>query len=109
MTESTIRVQQADVTLVGGEQLHLDIINPDMVRWDMTAPTHRWPSMKEAPMLWATFVTWAAAKRSGVYPGTFEDWRDRDALVVRIDTEPDDDSGLPGQAVDPTHAGAGPA
>lgn len=108
MTDSPIRVQAATVTLDDGKQLHLDITNPDMVRWDITAPKHKWPTLKEAPILWATFVTWAAAKRTGAYEGTFEAWRDTDALVVDMQREPGED-GEPGTPVDPTHAGAEPA
>lgn len=105
MTENTtettpaLNLQRAVVHLASGEVLDLRVANPDMVRWDTTAAKHKWPSMKDAPMLWATFVTWRAATRTGVYTGTFEKWRDEDALDVDLQ-----EAGT----ADPTRQGAEP-
>lgn len=76
--------------------------NPDLVRWDITRSKHKWPSMEEAPMLWATFVAWAAAKRLNLYAGTWEDWSNRDALSVDFDLEGQED-------VDPTQTAPAPS
>lgn len=77
-----------------GPPLEVTTANPDLVRWDMTRakPQHKWPSMEEAPMLWATFVAWAAAKRLGLYDGTWDKWSLEDAVSVemRDDDEPVD-------------------
>lgn len=95
-----ITAQDATVHLASGEQLEVTVTNPDMVRWDMTRHKHKWPEMSEAPMLWATFVTWRAAVRQGLYTGTWEDWSNTDALAV--DMVPDE------APVDPTEPGPGP-
>lgn len=101
MTENkpALNLQRATIHLASGEVLDLLVANPDMVRWDMTAAKHKWPTMKDAPMLWATFVTWRAAVRTGAYDGTFEKWRDEDALDVDLE-EP--------EAADPTRPGPEP-
>lgn len=104
MTENdntpTLNLQRATVHLASGEVLDLRVANPDMVRWDMTAAKHKWPSMADAPMLWATFVTWRAATREGLYTDTFDKWRDEDALDVDLQEA---------ERADPTHPGAEPA
>lgn len=110
-----LRTQRVLVTLANGTELDLEVANPDMVRWDMTSAKHGWPAMDKAPMLWATFVAWRAAVRTGVYSGSWEDWSNRDALGVQIltadgreATEEDVAAGLVGTEVDPTQPGPEP-
>lgn len=81
------------VTIDGrAEPVEADIINPDRVRWDMTAAKHKWPSFADAPFLGTTFLAWAALRRTGQYTDTFEAFRDRDALdVVSHDPDADDE------------------
>lgn len=95
--------QTATVTLADNRELSLTITNPDMVMWDMTAHKHKWPSMSDAPMLWATFVTWRAAVRTGVYTGKWDDWSSTDAVDIDLE-KPDEDEA----EVGPTPSGAGP-
>lgn len=90
----------AVVHMADGKQLEVLVANPDMVRWDMTAHKHKWPSMEEAPVLWSTFVTWRAAVRAGTYAGKWEDWSERDCLSVDMEVATEDE--------DPTQPGAGP-
>lgn len=84
------------VTLADGQKLELEPANPDRVRFDITRGKHKFPSAEEAPMLWLTFVSWACARRTGVYEGSWEQWMDTDCLD--IDVEDDED-------VDPTQKG----
>lgn len=100
-----VKQQQAVVTLAGGSTLDLTICNPDMVRWDMTAHKHKWPDMEAAPMLWATFVSWRAAVRTGLYEGTWEKWSTEDCL--NVDMPQDDVEDL--AEVGPTRSGHEPA
>lgn len=82
------------VTLAGeGEARNVQILNPDRVRWDMTAQKHKWPSFSDAPFLGTTFLAWSAMRREGLYNGTFEDFRDRDAIEVESwdDSSPADE------------------
>lgn len=93
-----IKGQAATVTLLeGGQEVEHDIVirNPDMVRWDSTRATHKWPSMEEAPVMWATFVSWAAARRLALTDATWDKWRDEVCLHVHMPQEA-------GEAVDPT-------
>lgn len=97
--------QEVTVHLAGREDpLVVTTSNPDLVRWDMTRGKHKWPPMDEAPMLWATFVAWAAAKRTEQYAGTWEDWSLKDALSVEFDAE-----GEAAATADPTQSGAEPS
>lgn len=70
------------VTLKDRDPIDVRILNPDRVRWDMTAQKHKWPAFQDAPFLGTTFLAWAAMRREGLYTGSFEDFRDRDALDV---------------------------
>jgi hypothetical protein len=83
----------------GTEPLEVQTANPDLVLWDRTRVKHRWPKFDEAPFLWLTFLSWAAARRTGAIPGdyTFERW-EADVLDVsdvgQDDTTEDDPDGL---------------
>lgn len=95
---NSIKGQAATVTLLqAGQEVEHDIVirNPDMVRFDTTRATHKWPSMEEAPVLWATFVSWAAARRLGLTDVKWEEWRDGVCLHVHMPEEAAED-------VDPT-------
>lgn len=70
------------VTLKDRDPIDVRILNPDRVRWDITAQKHKWPAFQDAPFLGTTFLAWAAMRREGLYTGSFEDFRDRDALEV---------------------------
>ena len=101
----SIRAQEATVTLLqGGTEVEhtVTIRNPDLVRWDTTRHTHKWPAMEEAPVMWATFVAWAACKRLGLTSAKWEEWRDEECQAVHM-PQPD------GDEVDPTSREAGPA
>lgn len=102
---SSIKGQEATVTLLqGGQEVDHDIVirNPDMVRFDTTRHTHKWPGMEEAPILWATFVAWAACRRLDLTTAKWEDFRDTECLNVHM-ARPEE-----GQDVDPTRPGAAP-
>lgn len=87
----------------GFDDLDVQTTNADLVLWDMTRIKHKWPKFEEAPFLWLTFISWAAARRTGAIPQdyTFERWR-ADVLEVtdtNAEADPDDDAddgvGLP--------------
>lgn len=93
-SKAALLQQEMTVFLAGkDEPIVVTTANPDLVRWDMTRGKHKWPPMDEAPMLWATFVAWAAAKRLDLYSGTWEEWSGKDALSVEFED---------GEDVDPT-------
>lgn len=100
-----VKAQRATITLADGRVLEVTVANPDMVRWDQTAHRHGWPGMQDAPMLWATFVTWRAATRMGLYTDKWEKWSDEDCLQVDLDV-PDEDAVDDG--LDPTRPGVAP-
>lgn len=82
--------------------LELQTTNADLVLWDRTRAKHRWPVFQDAPFLWLTFISWAAARRTGVIPSDlkYETW-EATTLSVEAEGEDDDD-------VDPTHPAPGP-
>lgn len=70
----------------GLPDLELQTTNPDLVRWDLTRPKQRppWPAFNDAPVLWMTFLAWAAARRTGAIESsvTWEIWAE-EVLEVR--------------------------
>ena len=78
----------------GLPDLEVQTTNADMVLWDLTRPKQRppWPKADEAPILWATFIAWAAARRTGAIEAsyTWDIWR-VEVLEVEPQTDPDDD------------------
>lgn len=79
------------------KELEIQTTNADLVLWDRTRIKHKWPKFEDAPFLWMTFISWAAARRSGlITPETkYEDW-ERDVLSVDSqDNDESDESGAP--------------
>lgn len=88
------RLSSPLVTVIrdGQEPLTIQTNNVDLVRWDRTRVKHKWPRMDEAPFLWLTFISWAAARRTGAISDTvtYEVWEET-VLDVSGETDSDDD------------------
>jgi hypothetical protein len=80
----------------GVEPIELQTDNRDLILWDATRVKHKWPKFDEAPFLWLTFLSWAAARRTGAITTahTFEAWRDEVLEVTSVDDD-EDDAGRP--------------
>ena len=91
----TVTVELEDGTVLA------DLVtdNRDAVRWDVHRANKRWPATGDAPMLWLTFLAWAAANRTGRTLLTFEAWNDQ---TIAVNVHEDDDQG----DVDPTQPAA---
>lgn len=99
LTAPRVRVVMADGSVIDD----LQTINFDMIMFERTRDKQkpRWPTMEEAKMLWLTFVSWHAAKRTGATDITWEQW-ERDALDISIAGGEDDETGTPTRpGVDP--------
>lgn len=85
----------------GMDPLEIQTANPDLVLWDRTRVKHRWPKFDEAPFLWLTFISWAAARRTGaIEPAyTFDRW-EAEVLDVADVTEREEAGDL-GTPTDP--------
>src|SRR5215471_16219668 len=72
------------VVLDDGRTLSVQATNPDYIRWDRTAAKHGWPTLRNAPFLWMTFLAWSALRRTGQIAEavTWEDFSDRMCLQV---------------------------
>lgn len=82
-------MQDIVAIMADGKRHEVTICNPDIVRFEMTAAKHNWP--KDAMTLQMVFCAWHALKRTGVYTGDFETFRDADCLGLEIDTDQKDD------------------
>lgn len=80
----------------GHEDLEIQTTNADLVLWDRTRAKHKWPKFDEAPFLWLTFLSWAAARRTGaIEPGfQYEKW-EAETLDVEALADEDDETGDP--------------
>lgn len=107
--KNTTTRQTAHVQLEDGRTVSVALGNPDTIRWEQTA-ARRWPELLpdtddhgnlrfKAPMFMQTFVAWAALKRTRQYDGTFEEFSERDALVIDVAEE---------ETVRPTQPGHSP-
>ena len=88
----------------GHDELKMQTINADLVLWDRTRARHKWPKFDEAPFLWLTFLSWAAARRTGAIPPefTYEQWEAETLDVEALKDDDDDETG------DPTRPGLEP-
>jgi hypothetical protein len=71
-------------------------INADLVRWDRTRLANKWPKMEDAPIIWATFIAWAAMRRQGLIP---QDLKYEEFEATALSIEPIDQT-----PADPTNA-----
>lgn len=94
LTAPCVRVIMADGSVIDD----LQTINFDMIMFERTRDKQKpkWPTMEDGRMLWLTFVSWHAAKRTGATDITFEQW-ERDALDISIAgaEDGDDETGSP--------------
>jgi hypothetical protein len=86
------------------EILEVQTLSPDLIAFDMTRAKHRWPDMKEAPMLWLSFIAWHACRREQRIPPelTWDEWK---ATTLDVGPTSDEEDGEP---VDPTRADLAP-
>jgi hypothetical protein len=89
-----------DIELQDGRRFTVQTSTRDYVLYDQTAKRQKppWGPMTENIALWEAFTGWAAAKRTGNYSGSWEQFLDD---AVSVDTQPQ------GEDVDPTLRGAG--
>lgn len=73
----------------GFDPVEFQTTNADMVLWDRTRAKHKWPTFQEAPFLWVTFLSWAAARRTGaIAPDyTYERWESETLDVTPMTDE----------------------
>jgi len=76
----------------GQERVEFQTTNADLVLWDRTRAKHKWPTFQDAPFLWLTFLSWAAARRTGAIPPdfTYEKWETETLDVEALVDEPVD-------------------
>lgn len=94
---SALKMPVFEVRLTGKEPYELAVANGDLVRWDMRRTSEGWPAMDQAHNLWASFICWSAARRTGKFMASWEEWIDQ---VESIDFQAADE-------VDPTPKGRG--
>ena len=75
----------------------LQTTNADLVLWDRTRYKHKWPGVTDAPFLWLTFISWAAARRTGAIPPElkYEAWEGSVLEVETLDEDEEDEEGRP--------------
>jgi hypothetical protein len=97
MGEVRLTSPRVRVVREGYDDLEIQTANPDLIRWDETRVKHKWPPFQEAPFLWLTFISWAAARRTGAIPSehTWEAWRNEVLDVDNLDKPDDDEIGTP--------------
>jgi hypothetical protein len=100
MSDSSLGLPQFLVKLEGEGEYIVNVRNGDQVRWDLERAKQKWPDMGSGQSLWASWVCWAASRRQGNFPGTWEEWLDR-VLTVEYQETAD-------EKADPTQKGHEP-
>lgn len=68
-------------------QMDVQTDNRDMVHWDVARAKKGWPTQRDAPILWLSFLAWHALKRSGETTQTVEKFLDSCVQVQGIDED----------------------
>lgn len=79
--------QRVDVALMDGTRYRITTTNADRVRFDLTAPKHKWPTAQAAPFLWFTFLAWSASKREQRTALTFEQFHEQTVACEAVDVD----------------------
>jgi|SRR5262245_25442401 len=84
MADIALETPSLKVVLEDGRALTVQATNPDYIRWDRTAAKHGWPTLRQAPFMWMTFLAWSALRRTGQIADavTWEEFSDRMCLQV---------------------------
>jgi hypothetical protein len=99
MSDHRLWTPRVEVLLDTGELLEVQCLNADLLAWDRTASKHGWPSLRDAPIMWMTFIAWSALRRTGQLADVkWEDFSERRCEAVRNLSE---DEGTD-DGVDPT-------
>jgi hypothetical protein len=93
------------VVMSDGSTHEVQTLNPDLLRYDMTRSKHGWAPAQQAPMLWLTFIAWAALRREQLIPDDMG-W-ELFSTERCISVQPLDEEGQP-RTVDPTQVAAEP-
>jgi hypothetical protein len=95
MGDAKLTSPRVSVMRDGHESLEVQTDNRDMILWEKTRVKHKWPKFDESPIMWLTFLSWAAARRSGaIEPGyRWETWEAETLQVSTVDDDDDDDEG----------------
>lgn len=91
------------VTLLDGRQFSVTVRNRDYLAWDMTAPRRKWNAQQQ-PFVFGNFLAWSAAKRDGLFDGTF-DGREPGSWWNSVD---DIDQSAQAAAIPPTRPAVAP-
>jgi hypothetical protein len=92
LSRKTFRVELGD-----GTTFDVRSLNADQLAYEDTRLRRKWPMITEGGVQrWHTFLAWSAARRTGDYPGTYEEF-----TVAAVDVESLDEDPA-GEAVDPT-------
>lgn len=107
-TGPSLALPKIEVTLDDGRKLEAQILNADLLRWDITAAKHGWPDYRTVQTWHATFCAWASLRRQGAIPKewTWEEFSDRHC--VQVATITDEAGEAEETAVDPTLQEAAP-
>lgn len=70
--------------MADGTDYEVEVMNPDLVRYDVVRTSKKWGTAQDAPILWLTYVTWCAMSRGKLLAGPMP-WEvfERDALKIR--------------------------
>lgn len=87
--------QRVRVVLLDGSDYVVKTIQADRVRYDLTAPRHKWPEGTRSPFLWFTFLAWSAARREQLTTLQFEQFHEQCVSTKALDHDPDEDDVTP--------------
>lgn len=73
----------------GGDEFTVQASNVELVAWDKTRAKKHWPTAEDAPFLWMTFVSWAAARRAGAIGSsvTYEEYEETAEDITPVDAD----------------------
>lgn len=85
--ERTLPGQRSQITWPDGSTVVVRVLQPDYIRWDLSRGKRNWPLGQDAPFLFMSFLTWSAARREGVYDGTWEQFSEAVADVSALEAD----------------------
>lgn len=90
------------VLMMDGSEWDAQTMNPDLLKFERTAVRHKWPKPGDSPVMWLTFIAWAAGVREGHIPSSMT-WEQFSQELCAEVTNPDGKAA--GTPVDPIPPG----
>lgn len=94
---ASVSTSRFRITPLEGDPYVVRCRQTDFIAWDKTAPRMQWGTSRDVPFLFSSFIAWNAARREGMFPGSFDAFCDSVSDLDPLRDDDEDDTARPTQ------------